>query len=152
VDLNAQTGTYVTGKYFVALQNNRNASVSFTQDGVEIIFAGKDIKKPSELDLFNFAYANKAPHEADILSNVDAGNESFTFGFAHHGELPGTANFTITTNMTQGTKVNVYKYLRIQKMPLEPGETLAAVYISESIVCLYRPFFRFSACFFLQSE
>ena len=61
------------------------------------------------MDLFNFSY-QKASHEAEMLSAVGAGQQSFTYSFAHHGELPGMAIFAITTGMMEGTKVNVYKF------------------------------------------
>ena len=35
---------------------------------------------------------------------------SFTYGFQHHGQLPGMATFAITTTIDEGSQVNVYKF------------------------------------------
>ena len=46
VDLNKDTGTVITGKYFTSLMNNPNASISFNQDGAVITFAARTFLRP----------------------------------------------------------------------------------------------------------
>lgn len=109
VNLNQDTGTVITGKYFTSLMSNPNASVSFNQEGAVITFSGRDIQKANDMDMINIGYT-LAPHGKLILESVGPGFESFTYGFQHHGELPGTATFSITTGITEGATVNVYKF------------------------------------------
>lgn len=110
VELNDGTGTIVTGKYFVGLQNNKTAQLSFIQEGARVIFSGADIKTASEYDMLDFGYYAGAFNEQQMLSAAGSGAESFTYAFAYHGELPGTATFEIPTGIAEGTMVNVYKY------------------------------------------
>lgn len=109
VNLNKDTGTVITGKYFTSLMNNPKASVSFNQDGAVITFAGKDVQKASDMDMIDIGYT-LAPHGKAMMESVGPGFESFTYGFQHHGELPGTAIFSISTNLAEGLMVNVYKF------------------------------------------
>jgi LPXTG-motif cell wall-anchored protein len=45
-----------------------------------------------------------------MLASAGDGGQSFTYGFAYHGQLPGTATFAVQTNVAEGTKVNVYRF------------------------------------------
>lgn len=112
VELGGGKGTIVTGKYFSALKNNKNGNLVFEQQGAIIAFKGRDILKETETDyeIFDFGYSDKAPHQAEMLSGLGEGAKSFTFGFNHHGELPGMASFSIETDISEGEKVNVYRF------------------------------------------
>lgn len=110
VELNTRTGTIVTGKYFVGLQNNKAAQLSFCQGGATVTFAGKDIKTASEYDMLDFGYYAGAFSEQQMLSAAGSTGESFTYAFNYHGKLPGTATFEISTDIAEGMQVNVYKY------------------------------------------
>lgn len=112
VDLNEDTGTMVTGKYFVGLQNNNGAELTFQQDGASVTFMSKDVKtsEDSLYDLYDFGFSQSAFHEKEMLSAAGSGGEDFLFSFAYHGELPGMAAFSVTTDMAEGTKVNVYRF------------------------------------------
>ncbi|MHB1483505.1 MAG: hypothetical protein ACYCYI_02480 [Saccharofermentanales bacterium] len=109
VDLNKDTGTVITGEYFMGLKSNPKASITFKQGGAEITFAGKDIEKADADEMINIGFTS-APHETDMLESVGSGFENFAYGFQHHGELPGMAEFAVSTTLKEGTKVNVYKY------------------------------------------
>lgn len=109
VALNEESGTVVSGAYFTALKNNPKASITFQQDGVSITFSGKDITSANALDLYNIGFTN-APHEKTMLDSIGTDYESFVFGFQHHGALSGIATFAVSTTITAGEKVNVYKY------------------------------------------
>ena len=61
------------------------------------------------MDMINIGYT-LAPHGKAIIESVGPGFESFTYGFQHHGELPGIATFSISTNLTEGLMVNVYRF------------------------------------------
>ncbi len=108
--LDEYTGTIIQGNYFVALQGNKSANLSFIQDGATIIFAGKDIEAAYELTLFNFGYCADAFHRDEMLAAAGSEGINFCFSFAHHGKLPGMAEFNIATDIAAGTKVNVYKF------------------------------------------
>lgn len=112
VELNKDTGTMITGKYFVGLKDNKSAQLSFVQDKLTINFDSKDVKitDNTEFELYNFAYTAGAPHKTAMLSACGSGGDSFIFSFAHHGELPGMATFTVKTDLAEGTQVNVYKF------------------------------------------
>lgn len=109
VDLNADTGTVIPGAYFTALQNNRKASLTFQQEGVQIAFKGAGVKNADSSALYNIGMI-KASDEEGILSGIGEGFESTAYAFQHHGDLPGTATFTVTTAIAEGTKVNVYRF------------------------------------------
>ncbi len=109
VDLDNDTGTVISGEIFKALAANPDASVSFKQEGAEIFFAGKDIKSADAKELINIGFTY-APHEKAIIDDIGSGHKSFTYGFQHHGKIPGTATFAISTAFSAGEKVNVYKY------------------------------------------
>ena len=108
VELNDRTGTLVTGKYFMGLQNNRGAQLTFRQNGAAITFRGGDVEAASAHDMLDFGYYAAALDQEQMLAAV--GGEGFAFSFGHHGELPGTATFSITTDIAEGTRVNVYRY------------------------------------------
>jgi len=107
--LNLETGTVITGRYFTCLMSNPQASISFKQDVGDITFAGKDITTAKDNDLLNIGFTY-APHETAMLGGIGSDFKSFTYGFQHHGALPGMATFAITTTLTEGEKVNVYKF------------------------------------------
>lgn len=109
VELNMETGTVITGKYFTSLMKNPSASISFKQNGSDITFAGKDITKANDADMFNIGFTY-APHEKAIQEGIGSDSKSFAYGFQHHGALPGLATFSITTTLDEGAKVNVYKF------------------------------------------
>ena len=109
VDLNADTGTVVSGEYFTALKGNPKADLTFRQEGAAITFSSKDIKTADALELLNIGFTF-ALHEKAMLDSIGAGYECFTYGFQYHGALPGRANFAITTTLSEGQKVNVYKF------------------------------------------
>lgn len=109
VELGNETGTVISGAYFTALSGNPKASLTFQQEGVRITFSGKDITKADALDLINIGYTY-APHEKTMLDKIGTGGHSFAYGFQHHGALPGTADFVVTTTLSAGEKVNVYKF------------------------------------------
>jgi hypothetical protein len=109
VELNLETGTVITGKYFTTMMVYPDSSITFKQNGADITFIGKDLTKTNNLGMFNIGFT-AAPHEAAMLESIGPGFESFTFGFQHHGELPGLATFAVTTAISEGTKVNVYRF------------------------------------------
>jgi len=115
VTLDGNTGTVVTGKYFATgLKGNTGASISFIQDGATITFAGKDLGNDvSTAMLYDFGFYPDSLLEGDILSAaglLTTGGESFTYSFSHHGSLPGAATFAITTGISEGSTVGVYRY------------------------------------------
>jgi hypothetical protein len=110
VELDEYTGTTVTGEYFTALMENRDASLTFNQQGAMITFAGQDVVSASEYDSFNLQYFSKAFSQEEILEKAGSGGENFTYAFSHHGDLPGMATFAIDTDMAEGSEVNVYKF------------------------------------------
>ncbi|MCL2798395.1 MAG: hypothetical protein FWD58_10160, partial [Firmicutes bacterium] len=114
VALGKDTSTVAVGAYFSALEANKSASLALVQDGATITFAGKDISKGAASDaLYDFGYTAGAAKEVDMLAAMGTagiGAESFTYSFAHHGDLPGTASFAVETGFSAGTAVNVYKY------------------------------------------
>ena len=114
VALGGSAGTVAVSEYFSeGLKNNKNASLSFIQDGATVSFAGKDLNSgfdgPAMLDFGFFAGSLK---ENDMLAAMGtaAGGESFIYSFAHHGDLPGMATFDVKTDFAAGTAVNVYKF------------------------------------------
>lgn len=109
VSLNSDTGTVITGKYFTCLMANPKTSITFGQEGTSITFSGKDIIAANDSAMINIGYTY-APHELTMLECVGTGFESFTYGFQHHGELPGLATFTITSTLSEGSTVNVYQF------------------------------------------
>ena len=110
VELNQHTGTHVSGKYFVALKDNAQGSLTFSQEGFNISFQGKNIDQASQHDLYNFAFFQGAFHEAEMMEAASLGEDMFTFAFGHHGDLPGSATFEIQTSLTPGLKVNLYMF------------------------------------------
>jgi hypothetical protein len=110
VDLNENTGTIITGKYFSALKGNPGAELTFHQNGADVTFLGKNIETAFDYDMPDFGYYAGAFNEEQMLAAAGTGGETFTYAFAYHGELPGTAAFAITTDIAEGSKVNVYKY------------------------------------------
>ena len=110
VELDAYTGALVPGDYFMGLMKNPKAELTFQQEGVGITFTGNSVKNASEYDMFNFEYSPEAFHASEILEKIGAGGENFTFAFQHHGQLPGMATFTIDTDITDGSQVNVYRF------------------------------------------
>ena len=110
VDLNEGTGTIVTGKYFSALQANPGAELTFRQSGADVTFRGADIETSFDYDMPDFGYYAGAFSEEQMLAAAGTGGETFTYAFAYHGDLPGTATFAVTTDIAAGSKVNVYKF------------------------------------------
>ncbi|NLV50678.1 MAG: hypothetical protein GXY20_08310 [Clostridiales bacterium] len=110
VELDQTTGATITGKYFVSLMGNKSAKLSFIQDGAAVTFAGKDISAAKEYEFFDFTYYSGSFFESDMLAGVGPDDKNFIFGFRHHGELPGMAVFAITTEIAEGTNVNVYDF------------------------------------------
>ena len=110
VDLNERTGTRVSGALFTGLQNHPDAQLLFKQENATLLFDGNDVRDSTsfEMDLYDFAYASAAPHEAAMLAS--AGVPGDTFSFAHHGPLPGTATFRVQTSLDRGARAQVYRY------------------------------------------
>ncbi len=106
VKLDSSTGSMLTGKYFTAIEG-KNISLTFNQQGVAVTFNGKDIQGAAEYDVFNIGVTG-AQHRAEMLAAV--GGAGYTYGFNHHGALPGMATFSVQTDIARGAKVNVYKY------------------------------------------
>ncbi|HNX13775.1 MAG TPA: Ig domain-containing protein [Oscillospiraceae bacterium] len=109
VELTTETGTVVSGAYFTVLKGNSGASITFRQEGADITFAGKEIKTADEQELINIGFTH-AVHEKTMLDQIGSDYKSFTYGFQHHGALPGTATFSVSTTLSAGETVNVYKF------------------------------------------
>ena len=112
VDLNKNNGTMVPGAYFLGLADNKGASLTFHQDGMDVSLTGERVvtSDNTEFDLYNFAYQEGALHEDEMLAAAGSGGQNHSFSFAYHGQLPGTAAFNVTTDIAEGTRVNVYNY------------------------------------------
>ncbi|MBN2557666.1 MAG: hypothetical protein JXB33_02800 [Clostridia bacterium] len=109
VTLDKNTSTSVTGKYFVALQGNPTATLSFIQEGATITFKGSDVLEATPHGLLALTYYKGAFQEAD-MKTASSGAEGFSYGFAGHGALPGMATFEIATDLSPGTTVHVYLF------------------------------------------
>ena len=109
VALGEDTGTVITGKYFTGLMGNPGASITFKQDGAEIRFSGQDVKTADDVSLINIGLTF-APDDVAMRAAAGPGSASFTYGFQHHGALPGMATFAIQTTLDEGSQVNVYKF------------------------------------------
>ncbi|MEL7607991.1 MAG: hypothetical protein AAGU74_00635 [Bacillota bacterium] len=110
VELGGANGTSVTGKFFGALQQNPAASIAFLQEEAVITFKGSDVKNATEDAMFDFGFVAGAEHGEQMKAAVPDGQSVFVYSFLGHGELPGVATFAITTDIAEGTQVNVYKY------------------------------------------
>lgn len=110
VDLNESTGTIITGKYFSALQANPGAELTFRQSGADVTFCGEDVETAFDYDMLDFGYYAGAFSKEQMLAAAGPGGETFAYAFAYHGDLPGTATFAVTTDIAEGSKVNVYKF------------------------------------------
>ncbi len=114
VELNGATGTFVTGKYFSGLKEN-GGDLDFAQEGMLISFTGKSVKSENskigfDMEMYDFGYSTQTLNGDKMLDMTGGKGESFTFAFGHHGLLPGTATFSVTTSISEGAKVNVYRY------------------------------------------
>jgi len=113
-DVQLDTITTIVGDYFVGLKENKNAKLSFIQEGATITFAGKDVKSGITTDAFlDIAFTAGSNLESKMIDamGVSAGKgDSFIYSFAHHGDLPGTATFEVKTEIAAGSLVNVYRY------------------------------------------
>jgi len=111
VGLGGSSGTTVVGEYFEALRGNPQAGITFMQDGANITFVGSDVSKTGDFGLYDLGYTQGSFNEQEMLgASGMAGSQYFTYSFEHHGDLPGTATFDITTSIAEGSKVNVYKF------------------------------------------
>ncbi len=110
VELGGTNGTSVTGKFFGALAQNPAASIAFRQEGAVITFQGSDVRNASEDAMFDFGFSTQAEHGEQMKAALSDRQNSFVYSFLGHGELPGMATFAITTDIAEGTKVNVYKF------------------------------------------
>ena len=112
VGLDDDTGCYVPFDYFSTLADNKAIDLSFEQEGFNLTFAGKDlVGKESWLPLYDFGYSPSSYFEQQMLEAVGTPDgEHFVYSFSHHGDLPGTATFDIETGISEGAKVNVYRY------------------------------------------
>ncbi len=108
VQLGGTNGTNVPGIFFSELANNPTASLDFLQEGASIAFRGSDIKNAADGAMYDFRFIPMAEHEAQMKSALVDGQSAFTYSFIGHGELPGVATFAITTDIAEGTTVNVY--------------------------------------------
>ncbi len=109
VALDEATGTVISEAYFTALKGNPEASLSFTQPGFGLTFRGSSVTGTQAGMLYDIGLS-KAAHEQTMLDSIGEGFESFSYGFNHHGALPGTASFAINTPLATGSKVNVYRF------------------------------------------
>jgi len=112
VALDDSTGAAVSGEYFTTLKGNKDLSLAFEQKGAAITFNGKDIKGDIlDSTLLDLKYTPLSRMEDEMLAAAKTeGGKNFTYSFGHHGELPGMATFDVTTDMTEGETVNVYRY------------------------------------------
>jgi len=109
-ELNESTGTGLPGILFNALADNPKANLSFEQNGATVTFAGKDMVQDVS-GFYDFEYSASSYLAKQMLETaLMTGGESFIYSFKHHGDLPGVATFNITTNITEGARVNVYRY------------------------------------------
>lgn len=99
----------IKGEVFAGLKQKSGAKMVLSQQGATITFSSGDIGNVNNAELFDFAFSKTAPNAGAMLQGAGGGN-SFTYSFAHNGSLPGFAEFSIDTGMTEGTVVNVYKY------------------------------------------
>ena len=91
--------------------NNPQASITFAQDGAAITFSGKDVTGNTGFAFMDIGYSPGSDFEQQMLSAAGmSGGQNFTFSFSYHGDLPGSATFDITTNISEGSKVNVYRF------------------------------------------
>jgi hypothetical protein len=109
VTMDPGSSSSVTGKYFVALQGNPTATLSFVQDGATITFLGSEVVSAASHELFALTYY-KGAFQEEGMKSAASGIEGFSYGFAGHGNLPGMATFEIETDLSPGTSVNVYLF------------------------------------------
>lgn len=110
VRLGGMNGTSVTGKFFGALKQNPAASIAFLQEGALITFKGSDINNAAEDAMFDFGFVPQTEHGEQMKAALSDGQSAFVYSFLGHGELPGAATFAITTDIAEGTQVNVYRF------------------------------------------
>jgi hypothetical protein len=112
VELGESTGAVIAGEYFNTLKKNKGMSLSFRQEGLDITFDGKDVKRDIEdSSMLSLEYTPGSLREEDIITASGVtGGESFAYSFKMPGDLPGTASFGVATNISEGEKVNVYQF------------------------------------------
>lgn len=110
VQLGGTNGTNVAGVFFSTLAGNPTASLEFLQEGASITFRSSEITNASESAMYDFGYIPLAEHDTQMKSALADGQSAFAYSFIGHGELPGVATFAITTDIAEGTKVNVYNF------------------------------------------
>jgi hypothetical protein len=67
------------------------------------------MKAPDASAYIDFGFTKDAP-SAEGMKEALGGADSFTYGFAHSGAMPGMARFSIQTDLAPGEKVNVYRF------------------------------------------
>ena len=110
VQLGGTNGTNVPDILFSTLASNPAASIEFLQEGANITFRGSDVNNAAEGVMYDFGFIPLAEHENQMRSALSDGQSAFTYSFLGHGELPGVATFAITTDIAEGTNVNVYYF------------------------------------------
>ncbi len=110
VQLGGTNGTSVTGAFFSALAQAPSAVLEFRQEGANITFFGSDVGNVAEGLMYDFGFVPMAEHEEQMRAALPDGQSAFFYSFIGHGELPGVATFSVTTDIAEGTKVNVYKF------------------------------------------
>lgn len=113
ISLGGGSGTFLPGSVFNALKEaGPDAGLALNQPDAEITFMSKNIGKDADYggQLFDLAFYADAGNADAMKQAAGSGASSFTFAFAHNGNLPGMAQFSIRTNLAEGSQVNVYKY------------------------------------------
>ena len=123
VDLGGDFGTVLPGKVFIGLKNVAKTKLSLYQEGATIVFGSEDMTAPDARTYIDFGFTKNAP-SAEGMKEALEGAESFTYAFAHSGNMPGMARFSIQTGMKPGLEVNVYRF---------DSETLAFTAIAEGL-------------------
>ena len=136
ITLDEETGSSVPADYFYALKENKSVDLTFKQEGMSITFSPKNLTADENwLPMYDFGYSPDTSLKQATLGMLgmsddeynsrglgsflndemlEAANlgkgEHFTYSFMHHGALPGTATFEISTAITEGATVGVYRY------------------------------------------
>jgi len=100
----------VDGSIFKALEDNKSADLSLNLGGAKIIFEANNISNVDTSKSYDFTYTVGSQYKDYIVKTTGDEKATFTYSFAYHGQLPGNAQFDITTNFASGDKVNVYRY------------------------------------------
>ena len=109
IDMSKSPVQIISSKILSTLKEYPNMKLIINTINGKFTITGSDLTGDITEGLYDFTINNSSQYHDQMISDA-ANGINYIFSTHYVGEFPGTVEYTIYTNFTTGTNVNVYQY------------------------------------------